>query len=85
MGADALPIVAVPTTYNSITEAELKDAGVSICIYANHMLRAAYPSMVKTAESILTNSRSLEADGDLLPVKKVITMIDENPLNPTNL
>ena len=71
MGEAAVPVIAVPTTYNVITEAELYDAGVSIVIYANHMLRAAYPSMLSVAESILTNTRSLEADADLLPVKKV--------------
>ena len=71
MGERAVPVIAVPTTYNVITEAELYDAGVSIVIYANHMLRAAYPSMLSVAESILTNTRSLEADADLLPVKKV--------------
>jgi phosphoenolpyruvate phosphomutase len=73
-----VPVVAVPTTYNTITEDELADAGVSICIYANHMLRAAYPSMVSVAESILTNGRSKEADDVLLPVKEIITLIDDN-------
>ena len=56
----------------------LQDNGVSICIYANHMLRAAYPSMLSVAESILTNARSFEADGDVLPVKSIITLIDDN-------
>ena len=73
-----VPIIAVPTTYNVITEAELVEHGVSICIYANHMLRAAYPSMMGVAESILTNKRSKEADDDLLPVKDIITLIDDN-------
>ena len=73
-----VPIVAVPTTYNSITEAELEAAGVSIIIYANHMLRAAYPAMMDVAESILTHKRSAEADADLLPVKTIITLIDDN-------
>ena len=49
-------------------------AGVSVCIYANHLLRAAYPTMLETAESILTHSRSLEIDGKLLPVKKILTL-----------
>ena len=41
-----VPIVAVPTTYNSITEKELAARGVRICIYANHLLRAAYPGKI---------------------------------------
>ena len=78
LGSDRKPIVAVPTTYNQITEAELADAGVSVCIYANHLLRASYPSMMGVAESILANGRSLEADEALMPVKTILTLIDDN-------
>jgi phosphoenolpyruvate phosphomutase len=42
------------------------------------MLRAAYPSMMNVAESILTHKRSKEADDHLLPVKEIITLIDDN-------
>lgn len=73
-----VPIVAVPTTYNSITEEQLAEKGVKICIYANQLLRAAYPSMMKTAESILANGRSQEADSDLMGVKQILTLIDDN-------
>ncbi|MFU8807461.1 MAG: isocitrate lyase/phosphoenolpyruvate mutase family protein, partial [Bradymonadaceae bacterium] len=34
-----VPLVVVPTSYNSITEKELVDAGVDVVIYANHLLR----------------------------------------------
>ncbi len=68
-------LVVVPTSYNSITEDELAEAGVNIVIYANHLLRAAYPAMVKTATSILTHQRSAEADADLLPIKDVLKLI----------
>ncbi len=73
-----VPVVTVPTSYNSITEDELVAAGSQIVIYANHMLRAAYPAMMGVAESILVHSRSKEADSTLLPVKKIITLIDDN-------
>ena len=73
-----VPVVTVPTTYNEITEEELYAAGSTIVIYANHMLRAAYPAMTAVAESILTHSRSQEADSTLLPVKTIINMIDDN-------
>ncbi|MCW4454304.1 phosphoenolpyruvate mutase [Flavobacterium sp. MXW15] len=68
-------LVAVPTSYNSITEQELADIGVNIVIYANHLLRAAYPAMVRTAESILKHQRSAEADAELLPIKQVLELI----------
>mgnify|MGYP000052233532 CR=1 FL=1 len=68
-------LVAVPTTYNAITEAELSSNGVNIVIYANHLLRSAYPAMVKTAESILTHGRSMECDEELLPINEVLRLI----------
>jgi phosphoenolpyruvate phosphomutase len=70
------PIVAVPTTYNQFTEEELATWGINIVIYANHMLRSAYPAMVKCAESILANSRSLEASEQYcMPIKQILNLI----------
>lgn len=70
------PIVVVPTTYNQFTEDELSDWGVNIVIYANHMLRSAYPAMVKCAESILQHGRSLEASNAYcMPIKEILNLI----------
>lgn len=71
----SVPIVAVPTTYNHVTEGELARWGVNIVIYANHMLRAAYPAMLKCAESILRHERSLEADTLCMPIKEILELI----------
>lgn len=71
------PIVVVPSTYSSVTEDELIEHGINIVIYANQMLRAAFPAMEKTAKSILINRRAKEADGDLMSIKDIITLIDE--------
>ena len=73
-----IPIVAVPTSYNSVTESELAKAGVKVVIYANHLLRAAYPSMKAVAESILQHGRSLEADGQIVSISEVLNIIPEN-------
>ncbi|MFS6555836.1 phosphoenolpyruvate mutase [Parabacteroides distasonis] len=70
-----VPIVVVPTTYNHIYEKELQEWGVNIVIYANHMLRAAYPAMKKVAESILENERSLEANPLCMPIKEILELI----------
>ena len=70
-----VPLVAVPTTYNRITEKELERAGVRIVIYANHLLRSSYPAMVKTAELILKHHRVYEADKFCLPVKDILRLI----------
>jgi len=57
-----VPLVVVPTTYNSILESELKEAGVSMVIYANHLLRSSYKVMQETAVSILNYERCFEAE-----------------------
>jgi len=76
-GAD-VPLVAVPTTYNSIREEELVEKGVNVVIYANHMLRAAYPSMRSVALSILENRRSLEADNMLSTIPEILSLVAGN-------
>lgn len=70
------PIVAVPTTYAQFTEAELAEWGINIVIYANHMLRSAYPAMVKCAERILETTRCLEASDEYcMPIKDILNLI----------
>ena len=73
---EKVPLVAVPSTYSTITEDELIDAGVKVVIYANHLLRSAYPSMIKTAKSILMNRRCHEAsEENCMPIKEIIRLI----------
>jgi len=69
------PIVVVPTTFNHIREDEFIKLGVNIVIYANHMLRAAYPAMLEVAKSILINGRSLECNDLCLPIKEILELI----------
>lgn len=71
----SIPLVVVPTTYNHITEAEFEAWGANIVIYANHMLRSAYPAMLSAAKLILSNERSLEADKVCMPIKEILELI----------
>lgn len=73
-----VPIVAVPSSYNVVTEQQLIDHGVSVVIYANHMLRAAYPAMRNVADTILRNGRSLEADEMMAPISEALQIIPGN-------
>jgi phosphoenolpyruvate mutase len=70
-----IPLVSIPTTYNSIAEEELMKAGFNIVIYANHMIRASYPAMKSVAESILKNSRSLEVDNQIIDINELLEII----------
>ncbi|MCD6365026.1 MAG: phosphoenolpyruvate mutase [Planctomycetes bacterium] len=73
--SNRVPLVAVPSTYSQITEDELAEAGVRIVIYANQLLRSAYPAMMRTAKSILSHGRALEADKECIPIKEIISLI----------
>jgi phosphoenolpyruvate phosphomutase len=73
--ATQVPLFVVPTTYNEVTEEELMREGVDVVIYANHLIRAAYPAMVKTATSILRHGRSAEADSMLMSIRDTIELI----------
>lgn len=70
-----VPLVAVPTTYNQFTASQLADAGFNIVIYANHLLRSAYPAMLQTAETILLHDRSLEVEDRIAPVREMLHLI----------
>lgn len=72
-----IPIVVVPTSFNSVTEEELALHGVNIVIYANQLTRSAFPAMESTAKDILIHHRAKEVDDKLMPFKDIITLIDE--------
>ena len=73
-----VPLIVVPSTYAHMTESELQDLGINVIIYANHLLRSAYPSMIKAAQSILENRRAKEASEEYcMSIKDIITLIPE--------
>jgi phosphoenolpyruvate phosphomutase len=70
-----IPLVSVPTTYNTVYEDHLVAKGFNVVIYANHLMRASYPAMVNAAKSILLNSRSSEIEDSLIDVKEALSII----------
>tara|TARA_B100000579_G_C22836936_1_gene859347 strand:+ start:1322 stop:2620 length:1299 start_codon:yes stop_codon:yes gene_type:complete len=69
------PIVAVPSTYSKTFEKDLIKNGVKIVIYANHLLRSSYPSMVNTAKSILKDQRTFKIEKNLTPINQILDLI----------
>ena len=69
------PLVSVPSTYSKTTESMLIKNGFQIVIYANHMLRAAYPAMADAAKNILKNKRTFELENKISSVSEVINLI----------
>ncbi|MDA7604987.1 phosphoenolpyruvate mutase [Candidatus Pelagibacter sp.] len=70
-----IPLVSVPSTYSKVYEKDLIKNGFKLVIYANQLLRAAYPAMQKTAKTILKNKRAFEADKNIIPIKEIINLI----------
>lgn len=70
-----VPLVAVPSSYSHMKEQELIDLGVNVVIYANHLLRSAYPAMLDVAKSILSHERSLEASDKCMSIKEILNLI----------
>lgn len=71
------PIVVVPTSFCDVTTEEFEKHAVNIVIYANQLIRAAFPAMEDVAKSILINKRSKEVEDDLMPFKNIIRLIDD--------
>ena len=69
------PLVVVPSAYSHMTEKELNKIGANVVIYANHLLRSAYPAMKKVAESILENGRAKEAEEYCMSIKEILNLI----------
>lgn len=69
------PLIVVPTTYNHVRLDEFKNLNVDIVIYANQLLRSAYPAMLQTAQSILEFGRSYEVEKNLMPIKEIISFL----------
>jgi phosphoenolpyruvate mutase len=70
-----IPLVSVPTSYNAATEEELSARGFNIVIYANHLMRAAYPAMKWVADEILRNGRTAEVDDRLISINEILELI----------
>ena len=70
-----IPLVSVPSTYSRVYEKDLIKNGFKLVIYANQLLRAAYPAMHYAAKKILENSRAFEIEKKIIPIKEIINLI----------
>jgi phosphoenolpyruvate mutase len=69
------PLVLVPTAFNNVREEELYEHGARILIHANHILRASYPAMLRTVESILENGRTAEITPELMHISEILNFV----------
>ncbi len=73
------PLVVAPSSYSSVYERELQAAGANVVVYANQMLRAAYPAMMRVAQSILEHGRAFDSEADCMPLDQAVRLIQSSP------
>ncbi|BCY13346.1 isocitrate lyase/phosphoenolpyruvate mutase family protein [Actinoplanes sp. L3-i22] len=69
--AGPLPLIVVPTTYNSVTATELEAAGFGAVIYANHAVRGSIAAMEDVLAQIYKDGTTFHVEDQIAPLKKV--------------
>lgn len=78
------PLVVVPTTYHSLRDRDLVDAGkVRLVIYANHGLRAAIWAMKQVFRQVLAEGTTHEAERWISPLEEVFELQGIGPSSPS--
>jgi phosphoenolpyruvate mutase len=69
------PLVVVPSSFSGVSERELEQRGFNIVIYANQLLRSAFPAMIKTAEDILLNQEARSSESSMMSISDLLKYI----------
>ncbi|HHQ14519.1 MAG TPA: phosphoenolpyruvate mutase, partial [Chromatiales bacterium] len=72
--ADRSPVVIVPTKYYSTPTEVLREAGFSIAIWANHLLRAAIPAMQECARTLAEEQNLRSVEDRVAPVSEIFRL-----------
>jgi phosphoenolpyruvate phosphomutase len=71
---DTCPVVIVPTTYHNTPTEAFRRAGVSLVIWANHLLRSAIGAMQRAAEAIYRAQGLNGVEKELVPLQEVFRL-----------
>ncbi len=77
---DTCPVVIVPTMYYNTPVEEFQKCGVSLVIWANHLLRTSVKAMQHTASQIYNEASIKSVESEIVPVKEVFRLQDANEL-----
>src|SRR5262245_39015037 len=77
---DRAPVVIVPTKYYTTPTRVFREAGFSVVIWANHLLRSSLVAMQETAREIFTRQSLVEIEGRVASLKEVFRLQDEPEL-----
>jgi phosphoenolpyruvate phosphomutase len=73
------PVVIVPTKYYTTPTSEFEQAGISLVIWANHLLRTNIKFMQDTASRIFKDKSLMGVEGNIASVEEVFRLqgVDE--------
>lgn len=74
------PVVIVPTKYYSTPTDVFREAGVSVCIWANHQMRAAITSMQNVTKQIYTDQSLINVEDKVATVKEIFRLQNDHEL-----
>ena len=77
------PLVAVPTTYDTITASELCELGYRIVIFANQGLRASIKAVQEAYRHLLTDGRACGLKEQIVPLQTVFDLVELKALEET--
>jgi phosphoenolpyruvate phosphomutase len=68
------PLVIVPTMYHQTPTEQFEEAGVSLIIWANHLMRASVLRMQEVAAQIQRECSIAAVEGEIVPVKELFRL-----------
>lgn len=71
---DTCPIVIVPTMYYNTPTVEFQKCGVSLVIWANHVLRSSIKAMQQTAKQIYNDQSLSSVENEIVSVKEIFRL-----------
>ena len=71
---DRCPVVIVPTKYYSTPTEVFRQSGISLVIWANHLLRSAVTTMQKTAQTLKAQEHLLSIEDRIAPVSEIFRL-----------
>jgi phosphoenolpyruvate phosphomutase len=71
---DRAPVVIVPTAYYATPTRIFEDAGFSVAIWANHLLRAAIFAMTRVARKIRQDNSIVTVEDEIVPVSEIFRL-----------
>jgi phosphoenolpyruvate phosphomutase len=82
---DTCPVVIVPTIYYSTPTQVFAEAGVSVVIWANHLLRSSIAAMQRTAAKLYQEQTLLAIEHEVAPLKEIFRLQNAEELRAAEL